>query len=99
MFYKDVNGNITKTIPIELYSYLTPRALAFWIMDDGSKQGKGILLHINSFKYEEVLFLINILKEKFNIESIARKKYNKHIIYICKICTFNNLIIKNTYAS
>jgi len=51
-------------------------------MDDGSKAGKGILLHSNSFKHEEVLFLINILKEKFNIESIARKKYNKHIIYI-----------------
>lgn len=82
MFYKDIDGKITKTVPIELYYYLTPRVLAFWIMDDGSKDGKGILLHSNSFKYEEVLFLINILKEKFNIESITRKKYNNHIIYI-----------------
>jgi hypothetical protein len=51
-------------------------------MDDGSKGSSGILLHTNSYTYEEVLLLINTLKNKFNIESTPRKKYNKFIIYI-----------------
>ena len=44
--------------------------------------GQGLLLHTNSFTYEEVLFLINILEKKFKLEDIPRKKYNRHIIYI-----------------
>jgi LAGLIDADG DNA endonuclease family protein len=51
-------------------------------MDDGSKEGSGVLLHTNSFTYEEVLLLISALKNKYNIESKPRKKYDKHIIYI-----------------
>jgi LAGLIDADG DNA endonuclease family len=52
-------------------------------MDDGSKaKGSGILLHTNSYTYEEVLLLISILKQKFNIDSNPRKKYDRFLIYI-----------------
>lgn len=82
MFYKYKDGKYVKIVPKNLDLYLTPKALAFWIMDDGSKEGSGILLHTNSYTYEEVLLLIKILKNKYKIESVPRKKYNKHIIYI-----------------
>jgi LAGLIDADG DNA endonuclease family len=51
-------------------------------MDDGGKSGSGLLLHTNAFTYEEVLLLINTLKEKYGIISTARKKYNSYIIYV-----------------
>lgn len=45
---------VKKIIPQNIGEYLTPLALAIWIMDDGSKEQNGILLHTNAFKYEEV---------------------------------------------
>ena len=41
LFY-DINK---KKVSEKIREILTPRGLAFWIMDDGSKQGKG--LHIS----------------------------------------------------
>jgi len=83
MFYKYINGKRVKVVPSNIKYYLTPRALAYWIMDDGSKaKGSGILLHTNSYTYEEVLLLISILKQKFNIDSNPRKKYDRFLIYI-----------------
>lgn len=53
LFYIVHNGKKVKKIPLDINSYLTPRALAFWIMDDGSKVDKGgMLLHSNSYSYE-----------------------------------------------
>ena len=71
-----------KTIPVNIADYLTPRSLAFWIMDDGNWTGNGILLHTNSFSKDDNLKLISILKTKFDINSNLRKKYNSYIIYI-----------------
>lgn len=31
-----------KIVPDNIYQLLTPRGLAFWIMDDGSKQGSDL---------------------------------------------------------
>ncbi|KAI5959324.1 hypothetical protein CANMA_004118 [Candida margitis] len=36
-------------------------------MDDGSKVGKGLKLSTNSFTHDELLFLISILKNKYNL--------------------------------
>jgi ubiquinol-cytochrome c reductase cytochrome b subunit len=82
LFYNTENGIRLKRVPSNLELLLTPRALALWIMDDGSKDGSGILLHTNSFKYEEVLYLIKRLKEKYRLECVPRKNLDKHIIYI-----------------
>jgi ubiquinol-cytochrome c reductase cytochrome b subunit len=82
LFYKVNNGKRRKKVPNNIDLYLTPRALAFWIMDDGSKEEHGILLHTNSFTYEEILLLVKVLKNKYNIDSWPRKKYDKYIIYI-----------------
>jgi len=49
LFYKESNGQKIKRIPDNIHLYLIARALAFWIMDDGSKDKSGILLHTNPF--------------------------------------------------
>ena len=43
MFYKYENNKRIKIVPKDIGLYMTPRALAFWIMDDGSKDSSGIL--------------------------------------------------------
>ena len=58
-----------KLIKPELYNYINYISLAHWIMGDGSKTGKGLLLCTDSFSIKEVVILINILKIKFNIDS------------------------------
>ena len=41
MFY-DSTGH--KIIPVNLAEFLTARSLAYWVMDDGYKAGKGFCL-------------------------------------------------------
>ena len=43
LFY---NSDGLKVVPYNIYELLTPRSLAYWIMDDGSLQNKG--LHLNT---------------------------------------------------
>lgn len=64
-FYVD---NI-KVVPKILPNYLTSVGLAYWIMDDGSyNKHKGyIILCTDSYTKDDVLFLIRILKDKFNL--------------------------------
>ena len=41
--------------------------LAHWIMGDGSKRAKGIVLCTDNFSLQEVILLANILNFKFDI--------------------------------
>ena len=61
LFYK--KG--TKTVSVKLESYLTPLALAIWIMDDGGWAKPGVRISSNNFKLEEVQLLANLLKKLF----------------------------------
>lgn len=79
-WYKDGK----KVLPLSISTYLSPLALAIWIMDDGGKVGKGLKLATNNFNYKEVLYLINILYNKYNIKSTIQKTGvdNQYNIYI-----------------
>lgn len=81
-FYKDKK----KVIPKLIHRWLTPRALAYWYMDDGSMkstQSKGVLLNTQAFSHAEVKLLCNVLTEKFNLYCWPRKqKKNTYQIYI-----------------
>ena len=59
--FKDIfySSNIKK-IPDNIYEILTPRGLAFWIMDDGSNQNKGLHLNAYGFTLDEVIKLKSI---------------------------------------
>ncbi len=75
-----------KVMPLNIYEYLTPLALAVWIMDDGSWTNYGIRIASNSFKLKEVELLQDILKSKYNLETTIQKIYilDQYSIYIKK---------------
>ena len=48
---------------------LTARGLAYWIMDDGSVDGRTTIIHTSNFKEKEVRLLSTELNEKFGLNS------------------------------
>jgi ubiquinol-cytochrome c reductase cytochrome b subunit len=82
LWYKDK----IKCVPECIGQYLTPLALAIWIMDDGAKVGKGLKFSSNSFTYNECLILVKTLNDNFNIKASIQSagSNNQYIIYIWK---------------
>ncbi len=82
VWYKDGK----KCVPLCIDQYLTPLALAIWIMDDGSKVGKKLKFSSNSFTYNDCLMLVWILNEKFNLKASVQSAGSKdqYRIYIWK---------------
>lgn len=77
--------NKKKIVPNNIKELLTPRGLAFWIMDDGSKQGSGLHISVYGFTDADVDKLMFTLQDKFNLKcSIHYNKDNKPRIYIFK---------------
>lgn len=74
-----------KIVPENISKLLTPRGLAFWIMDDGSKQGDGLHISVYGFSNTDVDKLMFTLQDKFNLKcSIHYNRDNKPRIYIFK---------------
>lgn len=74
-----------KTIPNNIYDLLTPAGLAFWIMDDGSRQGEGVHISAYGFSEQDIDKLMFVLQDKFNLKcSIHYNKDNKPRIYLFK---------------
>ena len=81
LFYKK---NV-KIVPDNIYKLLTPRGLAFWLMDDGSKQGSGMHIGVYAFSNTDVDKLMYTLQDKFNLKcSIHYNRDKKPRIYIFK---------------
>lgn len=75
----------SKIAPINIYDLLTARGLAFWIMDDGSKQGSGLHISVYVFDASSVDRLMFTLQSKFNLTcSIHYNRDQKPRIYIFK---------------
>jgi ubiquinol-cytochrome c reductase cytochrome b subunit len=75
-----------KIVPKCISDYLSPLALAIWIMDDGFKVAKGLKLCINSFSYSDCLFLVNVLNQKYGLKSSVHSAGppEQYVIYIWK---------------
>jgi len=78
--------NNRKCLPKNLDKYLTALSLAVWIMDDGSKVGKGLKFCTNSFTYDECTSLTTLLFKKFNIKCSVQSAGtpNQYVIYVWK---------------
>ena len=87
-----------KIVPHNIYELLTPKGLAFWIMDDGSKQGKGLHISVYAFTNEDVDKLMFTLQDKFNLRcSIHYNRDNKPRIYIFKESMDNLITLVKRY--
>lgn len=65
-----LNESNKKIIPADIGDLLTPRGLAFWIMDDGQQVKRGgVTLCTDSYTKAEVSTLREVLKEKFNLDT------------------------------
>ena len=78
--------NQIKIVPLVLGQFLTPLALAIWIMDDGSKVGGGLKLCTNSFSFADCNFLATLLYKNFNLKASVQSASAKdqYHIYIWK---------------
>jgi hypothetical protein len=84
-FGKQFYKNKKKVVPKLIHRWLTPRALAYWFMDDGSMksiQSKGVILNTQGFYYADVQTLCNALQKNFNLSCWPRKQKNTYQIYI-----------------
>ena len=80
-------NNSRKIIPDFIETYLTPLALAVWMMDDGTSfKNKGFKFSTNSFTLKEVKNLALILKTKYNLDTTIHKSglNNQYNIYVPK---------------
>uniref|UniRef100_UPI0022373EEB LAGLIDADG endonuclease n=1 Tax=Amoeboaphelidium protococcarum TaxID=1243177 RepID=UPI0022373EEB len=71
--YKDFYINNKKVIPDNIELYLTPLALAIWLMDDGAVQKTGLTLSTHCFTYSDILRICNILTIKYNLKVTINK--------------------------
>lgn len=73
----------TKIVPNDLYDLLNYESLAHIIICDGRYQkGGGLNLYLQSFLLKELIFIINILYIKFNLNCLLYKSRNSYKIYI-----------------
>lgn len=86
------NENI-KIVPQNIEEYLSPLALAIWIMDDGGKVSSGLKIATNNFSLNEVEFLAKILRNKYNLKTsiIKTGSLNQYNLYISK-SSMNDLV-------
>ena len=78
-------GNQKKTVPKLIGHWLTPKALAYWYMDDGSmksKDSKGVIFNTQGFTKNEVNLLSKVLGHKYGLSAKLRKQKDGHQIYI-----------------
>ena len=80
--------NNKKVLPLCINDYLSPLALAIWIMDDGAKVSSGLKLATNNFNLDEVNILCNLLKNKYNLVATPNRAGDKNkelILYLIKL--------------
>lgn len=80
-FYRDGR----KCVPKLIHRWLTPKALAYWYMDDGSiksRESKGVIFNTQGFLKIEVEQLIQALQQCFQLEASLRKQSDGWHIYI-----------------
>ena len=83
LFYSVKDKNNVKVVPNNIYDLLDYQGLAFWIMDDGSLQNKGLHLNTYAFSEKDINLLMEVLTNKFKLKcSIHYHKKTKPRIYI-----------------
>jgi phosphate starvation-inducible protein PhoH len=97
-FYNSLYKDSKKTISNDIERWFTLRTLSIWYMDDGSvsKSSGCVTFSTNSMSFIEVQILSNIIKNKFELESVVYKTSKGNILVLNKINSLKmfNLISK-----
>jgi Cytochrome c oxidase subunit III/LAGLIDADG DNA endonuclease family len=78
---------VRKIVPNSIVNYLSPLALAIWLMDDGCKyKNKGLKFGTNAFTLKDVKLLAYVLENKYGIITAIHKTglVNQYSLYIPK---------------
>jgi len=79
LFYKDT----IKVIPQNIFEFLTPVALAHWIMGDGVSRPYGLQLCTDSYSLPDVVRLMNVLIIRYELVcTLHKKREGQYRIYI-----------------
>lgn len=83
-FYTISNNKAVKIVPTNISKLLTPRALAYWFMDDGTLCSDKKSFHLNTqgFALHECERLCTVLREKYGLTVSLHVDKNKWRIYI-----------------
>lgn len=84
LFYENQVKKIPESVFLDLF--LTPQALAVWIMDDGTRSGSGLSIATYSFVYADLLRMQAFLTQKYGLKVSVNKSGVKHqfILYFHK---------------
>lgn len=78
LFYPSLPAGKHKIVPLNIKELLTPIALAYWIMDDGSLQNKGLHLSVYGYTYNEVLLLKSTIEDMFLPHNTIKCSIHNH---------------------
>jgi len=81
-YYYLFYSNGSKIVPSNIEQLLTPVGLAYWAMDDGGKTGSAFNLHTQGFTHSEVVLLVKVLKDKFDLDCNIHSERDYYKIYI-----------------
>ena len=87
-----------KLIPENICDLINPQRLAFWIMDAGIVKDNGLIICTDAFTEWEVLFLIEMLKTKFNIQGelkVNSKGFNRIFINLSSFYLLQDIVKDN----
>ena len=84
IIYNEWYVNGVKQVPQNIAEYLTPLALAIWIMDDGARLRYGLKLCTNSFQFTDCTRLTEVLHDLYGIKSSVQSAgvENQYCIHI-----------------
>ena len=84
IIYNEWYVNGVKQVPQNIAEYLTPLALAIWIIDDGARIRYGLKLCTNSFQFADCTRLTEVLSNLYGIKSSVQSAgvKNQYCIHI-----------------
>nr|YP_203320.1 orf224 [Zancudomyces culisetae]AAW49489.1 orf224 [Zancudomyces culisetae] len=101
--YKLFYSNKKKRIPLNINEYLTPLALAIWIMDVGYWKDNNVIIATNSFTKDEINLLILTLKKKWDlncsIHSFTKSKQHQLYIKVNSIFLLRSIVLPYFHKS
>ncbi|RYE27651.1 MAG: hypothetical protein EOP45_00445 [Sphingobacteriaceae bacterium] len=102
-FYIQRDKRRVKIVPALVEHYLTPLALAVWIMDDGGATQYGLKIASNSFTLRDTQLLCDILNRKYNLEAKPHSAgyTDQYVVYIPSRCmpTLANIVGPHMHPS